>query len=155
MDTETKTLIPTLWKSNIPKGLSFPVGAQLVSEHLAGVPHFSELTITFWGAYEPSRIHNTEELAVITASFRKDEKSISNSSRDPDNTWLKPDWSLLVSPVPSQLRSRVRGAMVENGFRFIREWLSADRPANWYFGRRHLHLYYIVDSDEIISKADG
>ena len=43
-------MIPTRYKSKLPGDLSYPLGAQAVSEALAGVPQFDALTLTFHGS---------------------------------------------------------------------------------------------------------
>jgi len=40
-------LIPTLYKTRLPREFSYPIGAEALSEQLAGVPQFSEFRICF------------------------------------------------------------------------------------------------------------
>ena len=40
-------LIPTLYKTRLPREFSYPIGAEALSEHLASVPQFSEFRICF------------------------------------------------------------------------------------------------------------
>lgn len=44
---ERELIIPTRYKRKIPRALSYPVGAKIISQALAGVPQFAELRVEF------------------------------------------------------------------------------------------------------------
>ena len=41
-------MIPTGFKSSIPKNLSYPLGAKAISEALEGVPQMGSLVVDFY-----------------------------------------------------------------------------------------------------------
>jgi hypothetical protein len=52
--TPKRRLIPTRYRLPISKELSYPVGAEIVTGALAGVPQFDVLTLTFYNSPTPA-----------------------------------------------------------------------------------------------------
>ena len=45
--THGGAMIPTQYKAKLPRHLSYPIGAESLSEALAGAPHVESLSVTF------------------------------------------------------------------------------------------------------------
>jgi hypothetical protein len=83
-------LIPTQWKEKLPRGYSYPVGAELLSQALWGIPHYPDLSIgfswrdTFWASAYQARLKALGDIDLI--KFHRSH---------PD------DWTISVNAVPS------------------------------------------------------
>ena len=107
-------LIPTKSRAHLPRGVSYPLGAELVSDALRGVPQFDQLVLEFhaqpqYGPLDP------EQLIFAGVSCR---------SRD--------DWSVWVSAVPSELAARARRFATYHGFAHWLAWLRRSRTETWF-----------------------
>ena len=110
-------LIPTGYKRRLSQGFSYPVGAELLSEHLAGLPQFADLRVCFsesptWQASKFQRtLADGVPYEVVTAS-------------------ADPSASIYVYPVQSHLRHPARQALVSHGLPALRAWLSEHFPVD-------------------------
>jgi hypothetical protein len=153
MDNE---LIPTKWKDDLPKQLSYPIGAELVSQYLKGIPQYAELELRF--SFHTGDLHsilNAEIIEVMDAMYRKIEKSLSFSRSPEDNKWLNPYWAISVYPVPSHLRHRIRQACIDIGLPKMREWLNTERAPNWYHGRKSIKFNYHVSESQMMAEIQN
>jgi hypothetical protein len=93
-------LIPTSYKEKVPKGFKYPVGAEMISHTLSGVPQFNLLELdfswkdTFWASKHRARINAAGTITVmeIHAPYRPDDIH----------------WTIRVNSVPSTEGQRVR-----------------------------------------------
>lgn len=108
-------LIPTLYKIRLSREFSYPVGAELLSEQLAGVPHFSEFRICFsdvvsaWKSKFQQMIAEGADYEVIRARL-----------------WSPCFWSpfeIFVYPVKRELKHAAQEALVSHGLPRLREWM--------------------------------
>src|SRR5262245_22223029 len=118
------TAEPTRHKGHLPKGWSYPVGAEALISALEGVP--GGLDQPFWFSarydfrtkrFQATRAAN-EPYEILKASygrgqFRGDRKV--------------PLWEIHIYGVPSQMRSVARAALVLRGMVELREWLLMPR----------------------------
>ena len=110
-------LIPTGYKQRLPRGLSYPVGAELLSEHLADLPQFADLRVCFSDSptWRASKFQQTladgVPYEVVTASAESAA-------------------SIYVYPVQRHLRHPARRALVSHGLPALRAWLAAHFPAD-------------------------
>ena len=85
-------LIRTRLKEKLPKGFSYPVGAEMISTALEGIPHFQELSIRFswkdrfWASKYNASVRAAGKLTMISVNF-----------------WR--EWVISVHAVPSQHRN--------------------------------------------------
>lgn len=110
-------LIPTTSKQRLPQGFSYPVGAELLSEHLAGLPQFADLRVCFSGSptWQASKFQQTladgSPYEIVTAA-------------------AEPSESIYVYPVRSPLRPAARRALVSRGLPALRAWLAEHFPVD-------------------------
>ena len=109
MATEEFRLIPTDGRVRISKELSFPLGAEMISRALYGVPGYGELRLNFLGYCDranPSRIRemvqDRERLAVL---------EVWGSS------------VISIYPVPRENKSVIRKVLCNVGLPRLRRWL--------------------------------
>src|SRR5262249_36554272 len=73
-DTLERRLIPTKYRSLISKELSYPVGAEIVSAALTGVPQFDVLRLSFYNDATPANLRRHiargAEVQVFRANYR-------------------------------------------------------------------------------------
>ena len=133
------TTIKTRYRRPIPKGLSYPVGAEAISSALDGVPQFDELSFAFWCASPSQSLKvpsDTETFVeVLRASFSKISPGATGSNHGVELGWYSEKWALEVYPVPSESKARVREGLLKSGLPGIRTWLMTPRDQTWRYGR--------------------
>lgn len=102
-------LIPTGFRYSISKELSFPVGAELISKALFGVPDYDKLRLDFSAYGDRARPHSVremveagEQLAIV-------------------NVWG--NTNIRVEPVLREHKSVVRKVLSDIGLPRLRQWL--------------------------------
>lgn len=145
-------LIPTRYKENLPKDISYPIGAELISQILFGIPQYNDINLSFffWGGAEYQRILEADILYFFEASYSKSDKSVSNTKKREETEWVKPKWEIYVSPVPSKIWRAVKEVCINEGLPMVKEWFIQDRPDNWYYGRKKIKLSYKV-SEKVLN----
>jgi len=104
---------PTRVKAKISSKLSYPLGAELISSELAGVPQARILEINFHAKYERM------ETRGMPYSILKFSYSGPAGSYHPRSI----PWSIEVRPVPRALKHTVKESIVRDFFPRIRQWL--------------------------------
>jgi hypothetical protein len=113
---ERKTmLIPTLYRAKLSKEFSYPVGAELLSESLLGVPHFGDFKLCFsdvvtaWKVKFQLMIAEGLDYVIIKAR-------------------LWEPWEIYVYPVQRQLKYAARGSLIAIGLPMLRNWMFRHEP---------------------------
>lgn len=90
-------MIKTTTKAKLPQGKSYPVGAEVISDHLLGVPQYDLITITFWvqdqhftSEYN-KKIKDKGKIKVLEAEF----------------STVFDEWKIRINSVPSEFKSSV------------------------------------------------
>ncbi len=128
------SLIPTTHRGKISRQLCYPVGAEMISEALRGVPHFERLSLWFRAADRDS----LGTPAKLCAAAKRDEPlpvlkaSYITSSR----LYGEERWRLEVYAVPREDRAAVRRALMDEGLPQVRAWLSAFADSDFRRGSR-------------------
>jgi hypothetical protein len=156
-------MIPTRSKAKLPKALSYPLGAAMISEALAGAPHADELHLAFsdhpvWPASKFQRVLR-EGLPYRVTSAWFIPAAGPGYSRPHTLTaagWYDGCWSLTVYPVLRELRAAVGRLLQARGLPAVVEWLQSSERAGWD-GRRHeLDLvYHPADGTLAPERTDG
>ena len=96
------SLIRTRRKEKLPKGFSYPIGAELLSMKLTGVPQYSIAEIafswkdTFWASEYQSRLRELGRILIVDAGY---------SSRFDS-------WTIRIHAVPSEHNTRTREGLL-------------------------------------------
>ena len=110
-------LIPTGYKLRLPQRFSYPLGAELLSEHLAGVPQFADLRVCFsdrptaWASEFQRTLADGVPYEIVRVS-------------------ADPSTSIYVYPVQSHLRHPAQQALVSHGLPALRTWLRDHFPVD-------------------------
>jgi hypothetical protein len=103
-------LIPTLYRTRLSREFSYPVGAEVLSEHLAGVPRISDFHICFsdvvsaWKSKFQKMLADGVDYEIVTARL-----------------WSP--FEIFVYPVQRRLKHPAHEALVANGLPKMREWM--------------------------------
>lgn len=108
--------LPTRYRQRLPQEFSFPLGAEVLSEHLAGVPRFSECSVGF------------SDVTARKADFQR--ILAERGDYAIVTVLLVPAFEILVHPVPRALKPAARAALVATGLPLLREALLRRDPEN-------------------------
>ncbi|MGE3409752.1 MAG: hypothetical protein AB7I37_23240 [Pirellulales bacterium] len=136
--TEKLPIIPTSYKAILPKTLSYPIGAEAISEGLADAPNGKEFTLAFYGnpVNAASDFHRTlrEGLPypILVAKYKPPSKpGYSGAQFMVDGGWYDKHWSLHVYPVRRELKHTVGQLLREHGLPALAQWLRSAIESGW------------------------
>jgi hypothetical protein len=138
----TLTVIPTVFKSNIPRTHSFPISAELHSAALSSVPQLELLKLEFYGLWSSLFKDKSQVqlgLRVNHISFRQNQYS---SKSFVAQGFYDEAWEIIVYPVLGDKKSEVKRLLLAEGLPKVYEWLSAKRSPTWLEGRRTLSILF-------------
>jgi hypothetical protein len=131
------TVIPTEFKAKLPKHLSYPIGAQALSEALADSPNAHSISLFFgtsqWPASGPRRAlagklsHRILDAEFWPANYRG----------------TKENWFVNVWAVPCELRYSANRLLREQGLSHLIKWLRASRRPDWRSRHQTLALTFL------------
>jgi hypothetical protein len=119
-------LIPTKRKEALPKGFSYPSGAEMISKALHGVPQYDQLKLTFcwrdtfWSSKYQARLKARGDIDIIEL-----------------NPWG--EWGIYVNAVPLVHAHAAREQLVSVGLENLRTYLST--PCGYAKDRRWKAVY--------------
>jgi hypothetical protein len=123
-------MIPTRFKYKLPRGFSYPIGAEALSDALAGTPNFELLSVWF---VDPARSRGaafrrviSERLpyTILSAEFRPALGLGLWGSRDGiEKGWYDEKWQVTVYPVLRELRHLANQLLREQGLPAVAHWL--------------------------------
>lgn len=131
-------MILTRLKAKLPRHLSYPVGAEAISEALADEPHVASLSVTFWDqavwpASEFRRLLNERlPYRIMIVEFRPERgPGLIGSAAMIEDGWYDERWELRVYPVLAEFRSTANRLLREQGLPAVSRWLRSSRRAGW------------------------
>lgn len=156
-------MIPTRSKSKLPKTLSYPLGAQAISEARAEAPHAADFTLSFsdtpvWPASEfQRRLREGTAYLVFVAAFEPVHKTgYLGAKALIERGRYEAHWTLKVNPVRRELRHAVAELLRAQGVPAVVEWLRSAGEAGWEGHRHQLRiLFRAVDGVLLIEREDG
>jgi hypothetical protein len=142
-------MIPTRFRSKLPRHLSYPVGAEAISEALAGAPHFDSLSVAFndgavWPASGFRRLL-AEKLpyVIIKAAFSPARgPGLTGAAFMIEKGSYDEQWELHVYPILSEFRSVANRLLREQGLPAIANWLRSSDHAGWRTVPRRVELVF-------------
>ncbi len=108
-------LIPTTYKSKLPKVLSWPVGAEELSAALADVTTVSRMEVTFYcrGARAVEAARTTSWMELLSFRYFRRAGHLTISQQSVENGVLEPHWHIRISPVLRELRKRLHDGILQ------------------------------------------
>jgi hypothetical protein len=119
-------LISTTDKEKLPKGYSYPIGAEIISASLKGVPQYENLTTVFawrdqyWASQYQAKLRSQGAIEVLKVEY--------NSRFD--------RWTIRVHAVPSTHNRKVKSLLQEGILDRLKEVLLALDEHPTYFSWR-------------------
>ena len=121
-------LIRTGYRDKLPRGLSYPVGAEAISSALVNVPQFNDLWISFSRSGWMEISSGSKQVSSFMRAFA--------TSLNFDSGGADLSIPIAVPAVPSKYRQLVRKAIIQYGLPVIKVWLTTPRHQTWYEGFR-------------------
>jgi hypothetical protein len=142
-------MIPTRFKSKLPKTLSWPLGAEAISTALADAPHAADLSLSFvdspvWPASTFQRLlRESLPYAILVAEYRPALRpGYSGAASHIERGWYEANWELRVNPVPRGLRAAAGAVLREQGLPAVAEWLRSSGRAGWESRHHRIELVF-------------
>ncbi len=134
-------MIPTRAKSKISKTLAYPLKAKTVSQALADVPQAEELSLDFthWRSTVSSK-KSGQPYVVVSIEYSFNKASQFTPHYFEEEGYNKPKWTIIIQPVPSEIKHHVAQLLENQAFPLMRDWLFAKREAT---GREEGHSFNV------------
>jgi hypothetical protein len=146
-------LIPTVSKQRLGSDLSYPVGTETVSEHLAGAPQFGRLKLRFAKFFLDTYGYASLSFSPVAAClYRNLEPGLTGSQFAIDEGFYDETWEIHIWAVPRESRPKARTALLGGGLTSIRAWLSRPRSKTWRQGHKRFTILADLSTGEF--KAD-
>ena len=123
-------------KDKLPQGMSYPIGAEILSNALVGVPQYEELEISFWfrDEYRASsynrKIKEKGEIIVLNTSYPFNDRWMIQIISVP-STHKKQVSEQLIAQVLPELRQRlIKAGSDAETFNFNASFFLATRELN-------------------------
>lgn len=135
-------IFPTLHRDKHSKLVAFPVGAEVLSRLLEGVPQHALMTCSFY-AGNPQRNQGKPIIQVLHLMYRKQGRSFFDSRTAGERGVFDPRWSVTVFSVPQHLRHEIRTALIDTELEeTVRPWLLEHHHLTGKTGEYALVLEY-------------
>jgi hypothetical protein len=126
MEEAERLLIPTLSKAKIASKLSYPIGAEQITNALASCPQFALLKLHFYSGFDLGlRSGHYEFLRVEYLNNAKPAQEWPIASLYSRPAQYR--WEIVVQPVPRVLRHRIRQYILDSALKQIALWLTERR----------------------------
>jgi hypothetical protein len=154
-------MIPTRHKAKLPRYLSYPIGAQALTEALASAPRAEAFTVSFWGkpVWPDSRFRRDlaeqHPYTILVAEYRPREKPGYGGCRSlAEKGWYDEKWQLTVYPVVRELRHLANRLLLDRGLPLVVEWLRSSQRAGWVSRTQRIELVFhpaaeLVSANEV------
>jgi hypothetical protein len=143
LDDEQSFLIPTDHRAKLPKTMSYPIGAESVSETLAQVLQRDLLNLNFvFHSHFIKELERDSPFAIFEAEFTKFDMHLTASNYFIERGNYEEKWKLTVYPVPRQMKSIAKKLLLEKGLPRIAKWLATKRTPSWKTGRKTITILF-------------
>lgn len=130
-------VLPTAYRGPLPRGLSYPVGAEVLSTVLSDIPQFSELRLSFSGTESRCLALYSSPRELVKAGLNQESSPYRALLRA---SWMHGGWSLEVEAVPSPLRYAFRRVLLTGALEEARQWFLTPRADTWFEGCRDITI---------------
>jgi hypothetical protein len=142
-------MIPTIGKAKLSRQLSYPLGAEAISNALINAPHYTELTVQFHDAavYPGSEFRRAladgRAYRVLRAIFQPAIKpGFIGSNNMIAAGRFNEKWKLMVYPVIRSLRHVANQLLVHDGLRQVEAWLYDSQQPGWTLTPHNLEIVF-------------
>jgi hypothetical protein len=136
-------IFPTSSRSKHSKEVSYPIGAEALSQALIGVPQQEQITCSFYAGH-PQYDDGKPQFYVLQVSYQKKARNFHHTKSALESGALDPHWSIAVFAVPRHLRGAIKLLLLEQALPdIIRPWLIANNHLTGQTGTTTLDVEYI------------
>jgi hypothetical protein len=100
--------IPTKFKEKIPRGFSYPIGAELLSSALSETPQIDLFILRFsyqdeyWASSYATKIKEKSQIRIIEVTYKNHRPHHSASNDMIESGYYGPKWEIRVNSLPSE-----------------------------------------------------
>jgi hypothetical protein len=139
-------IFPTKSRNKHSKLVRYPVGAEVLSRALDGVPQHGVLSCTFT-ATDSHRRREGSEMYVLNAVYSKRARSHYDGADALARGVLDPRWEIWVFAVPTTVSGMIRQQLLETGLpEMLRPWMLENASIDGKTGRASIMI--VFDEDE-------
>ena len=128
-------------KSKIGSYLSYPLKFSDVAQSLESAVEDLEVYVRFSDVKAPRQNEQRPTYSVISVDYL--------GGKHPRVIAILKLWSVTIYPVPRELRSVVRSALIPSGIDMIRAWLAEPHTQLWLTESHALQLRYVVATESL------
>ncbi|MCJ8170923.1 hypothetical protein [Atopomonas sediminilitoris] len=123
-------MILTKFKEKLPKGFSYPIGAEKISAGLASAPQLENLVLNFWHKDEfwassyNERIKQKKPLKIIEIRYQNPTAGISSPQHMIEAGYYSPSWLIYVYAAPKEYLSEIKEQLANVALPEMEKWLN-------------------------------
>lgn len=134
-----KFMFPTSYKDKIPKTLSYPIKAKLISETFADVPQAEDFEIYFSANWALGFRKQGSPCEVVSVSYRYHKVTQYTSHLMEEMDGNRPNWQITIAAIPIENSHYVAELLQNEAFPKLHKWLFSKnnlscKPATAWFG---------------------
>lgn len=147
-------VFPTASRSKHSKLVSYPVGAEVLSRALDGVPQHRAITCSFV-AGNPHQTITQEQTRVLDIRYRRRDRSFHDGENADALGVFSAKWEIWVYDVPVALRHEIKTLLTEDALpNAARNWLIKQAALDGKFGNAAICFDY-NKIDKILVVSEG
>ena len=145
---DTPNVLHPRWRQKLPKQLSYPVGAELLSRELGTHPELPKLELHFSASPIASRsefrqmLENKLPYVVLRVQFVRWDKRLSYGDDQWIQEYLRGKWTVDVFPVLRSLKSQAKEMLISKALPQVAAWMTKPREPAWYYGRKEFAVVF-------------
>lgn len=140
--------------------MAYPIGAELISANLIGVPQFEKLTICFtphnfdFASDLQEARKQGEPYKIFEVSMIHPLQRFSASKELIEEGYYEENWEINVYPVPRELKSTAKQLLLDKALPKAKEWLEKSRTEIWKTGRKNFQVLFNEKENSIFIEQD-
>ena len=139
-------MIPTCYKSKLPKLLSYPIGAAALTAGLAGAPHLDSFSVSFsWipSTSWQSTVLEKHPCTILIARYEPAQKPGYRAMNSMiEGGYYDEKWELTIRPVLRELRHAANCLLREQGLAWVVDWLRSAEQPDWLGQHQEIELTF-------------
>jgi hypothetical protein len=137
-------LIPTRnRRTKLPKQLSYPTNAKMISDALAEVPQLSLFSISFLEIYLSRKLrHEDKEYIILSIQYIYSKPNVYSSENLIQQGHYEPKWEIVVHSVPREYRHLVATQLETEFFIAAKKWLLERKDIYGLEGCQRIQFFF-------------
>lgn len=145
-------IFQTLFRAKHSHLVSYPLGAEALSQALAGIPQHAAVKCEFVAGNSHQHLDKPLFL-VLTASYQRRERNFNDGPDADARGVFLPRWTITVFAVPKTLRHAVKTALADGLPNILRPWFIEHAGISGKTGACALSLEYEVAEARLLPTA--